>query len=459
MAYIRKRGRQLALVHGEREPQTGNVEQQILFTIYSKAEAFEVPGRAGGGKGARLLEELLRERYPDIRFDWRRIRADIERQLDVLPDLYDYREARLRAAFRPAIVDVAKALVLTDPQELLPSAKVVAQHRHELEFVRELIDWRLDRCDAQEPSEWNTDNPFYWRFTLRGREVPPEVEEIANAYWARRDLDRARAVFGLLCEAFHPYAEGHNYLGLIALERGELDDAEKEFSLTVELGRKLFPKRIAKKDYWRLHETRPYIRGLRNLALTYNRMGRFDSVLAICERLDLECGDTAEADAFRASAYMNTAQFERAAACAARLVGLWPSEGFVAGFALAELGRLPEAKEYFVHAILNHPRAARMLAGTRSKAAPASHVEVEDHNAGVTIDMNLHAYLAKQSRATARFFQRVVQSERMRSLASDVETAAQSWFGDRNAERSHFETFNRLRDRAFAQQVAQELRV
>ncbi len=241
MAYIRKRGRQLALVHGEREPQTGNVEQQILFTIYSKAEALEVLGRARGGKGARLLEELLRERYPDIRFDWRRIRADIERQLDVLPDLYDYREARLRAAFRPAIVDVAKALVLTDPQELLPSAKVVAQHRHELEFVRELIDWRLDRCDAQEPSEWNTDNPFYWRFTLRGREVPPEVEEIANAYWARRDLDRARAVFGLLCEAFHPYAEGHNYLGLIALERGELDDAEKEFSLTVELGRKLFP--------------------------------------------------------------------------------------------------------------------------------------------------------------------------------------------------------------------------
>src|SRR5688572_3841516 len=64
MAYVRKRGRQLALVHGARDPATGKVEQQIIFTIYSKAEALEVLGRRGGGEGARRFAALLQDRYP-----------------------------------------------------------------------------------------------------------------------------------------------------------------------------------------------------------------------------------------------------------------------------------------------------------------------------------------------------------------------------------------------------------
>ena len=98
-----------------------------------------------------------------------------------------------------------------------------------------------------------------------------------------------------------------------------------------------------------------------------------------------------------------------------------------------------------------------MLAGIRSKDAPRGHVETEDHNAGVETLVNLDAYLAKQSRTTARFFQSLVRSERVRALANVAETAARSWFGDRDADRTHFQTFNRLRDRAFARQVAQEL--
>jgi hypothetical protein len=35
MAYVRRRGNQLAIVQGEREPGTGKVQQRILFTLYN----------------------------------------------------------------------------------------------------------------------------------------------------------------------------------------------------------------------------------------------------------------------------------------------------------------------------------------------------------------------------------------------------------------------------------------
>jgi hypothetical protein len=49
MAYVRRRGNQLAIVQGQREPGTGKVQQHVLFALYSKAEALEAVGR--GSKG------------------------------------------------------------------------------------------------------------------------------------------------------------------------------------------------------------------------------------------------------------------------------------------------------------------------------------------------------------------------------------------------------------------------
>src|SRR6266851_7450785 len=98
MAYVRRRGNQLAIVHGEREPRSGSVQQRVLFTFYSKAEALEVLGR--GTKGAaESFRNLLQRQHPDLTFNWKQIRRAIEAQLDVLPDTYDYRSQRLRARF------------------------------------------------------------------------------------------------------------------------------------------------------------------------------------------------------------------------------------------------------------------------------------------------------------------------------------------------------------------------
>jgi hypothetical protein len=99
MAYVRARGNQLAIVHGERESKTGKVEQRILFTLYSKAEALEALGRSGEA-GAGRFRYLLECEYPDVKFNWKKIRKGISEHLEVLPHVYEYRSARLRSRFR-----------------------------------------------------------------------------------------------------------------------------------------------------------------------------------------------------------------------------------------------------------------------------------------------------------------------------------------------------------------------
>jgi hypothetical protein len=117
MAYVRRRGNQLAFVHGERERKTGKVQQRILFALYSRAEALEVLGRGTKGGGERF-RQLLQEQYPELKFSWNKIRRTIEEDLDALPERYEYRSQRLRAQFRDDLCAFTRQLVLADPKIL-----------------------------------------------------------------------------------------------------------------------------------------------------------------------------------------------------------------------------------------------------------------------------------------------------------------------------------------------------
>ena len=189
MAYVRQRGNQIAIVHGERDPEAGKVQQRILFTIYSKAEALKIIGRKDKAN-ARYFQDLLTHEYPGIRFDWNKINTAIEANLNILPDLYNYKAERLQARFRDDLCAFTRQLILTDPQELFSAAQLIRKIQHELEYLSELIQWRLD-MRRQEQNEWNTDNQFYWRNLLQGNKVPPEAEEYAADYYHRgKNRDR-----------------------------------------------------------------------------------------------------------------------------------------------------------------------------------------------------------------------------------------------------------------------------
>lgn len=458
MAYVRRRGNQLAIVHGERASNGGQVQQRILFALYSKAEALEVLGRGTKG-GAQRFRHLLEEQYPELRFNWKKIRRTIEEHLDALPDRYEYRLQRLRARFRDDLCAFTRQLILADPQDLESAAQVIEEHHHELEYLADLIAWRLKLRDHP-PSEWNADNPFYWRFALQGRDVPPDTEEHAAGLYERGEYERATAVFRLLVDCFDAYAEGYNYLGLIALAQRKLDEAIEHFRKTIELGRTRFPARISKKRYWSDHATRPYMRGLRNLALTLNEAGRFPEALAICDQLVDECGDELTATWHRAAICLNTRQWELAAEAARQTIGLHPSGGFLMAFANLELGRHNDALEAFLHAALNHPRAARMLAGekTRGKHTVTSADDAQDHNTGLSLLCGLHAYLRGQSRASKRFFRDVVRDARvMRLLDESVTVVRRRHEQHPTGEREAFDRMQRMHSLRFAQAEARKL--
>ena len=430
MAYVRRHGKQLEVVHGERDLETGKVEQRVLFTFYSKPEAL-----AAAGAESSRFRSLLEGHHPEIRFDWKKLGTALQRLGRDLPGAYVYGDERLRRDFRDALCAFTRQLVQADPQWRISAARLLEQHRHELEYVAELIQWRL-RLTDQEESEWNRDDEFHWQGRMQGPEVPPEAEEHAANLYEKRELDRAEAVFRLLVECYPRYAEGYNYLGLIALERSRPADALPFFEGGAALGRRLF-RRVPRRDYWRDHRTRPYMRSLRNLAFALNWLGRSDEAMAVCGRLERECGERAEVEPHRAVAALNAGRWDDALALAR-------SQGVVEALALAEMGREGDAVGPFLREAIGSPRLARLLAGVRQDE-PREFAEVADHNAGVWLWRQTTPYRSRQSPRARRLVARLVRHPRVAALLDEVRDLRRK-MGTREDEAAYRAAFDRHHD-------------
>jgi tetratricopeptide (TPR) repeat protein len=342
--------------------------------------------------------------------------------------------------------------MLADPQHLVSAGALIRENRASLEYLSELIAWRVKTCGEREPNEWNSDNPFFWRYALQGKEVPPDVEEHVASLWERRDLVHAEAAFQLLIDAFPEYADGYNYLGLIALERQDLARAEDFFRKTIDVGRRLLPKRVARSSWWRDDKTRPYMRGLRNLATALLRAARYGEAKEIANRLEVECSDDLSASSYCAAIGLNTGDWKLAAESASRLRGIWPEEGLIDALAHVEMGKHPTALQAFVHAALNKPRAVRIVLGIPSKA-PKTSIETEDHNTGVHFREVLGGYLGGKSRGVP-FLRRAANDPRVSRLLLRVEELQGKWFGHPRADRSIFDELTRMQRPDFAAEHA-----
>jgi tetratricopeptide (TPR) repeat protein len=423
MAYVRRHGNQLEIVHGQRDSQTGKVRQRVLFSLYSRPEALAVLATENGGQ-ADFFRKLLELQYPDVAFNWKQIWWAVARNLEVLPESYEYRESKILSSFRQDLIAATRQMMLCDPQWLASSAAIIREHRFELEYLRDLISWRLKLC-SPEPSKWTEDNPFLWRLRLRGGDVPGEAEEEAADWFEKGDYDGAQAVFRMLIDCFPDYADGYNYLGLIALERDDLELAETHFTRMLELLRPRLPRHMTPRIYEGQIRFRPYRRALNNLALVFNRMGRYGRGLELCEKLESECGARADAVEHRASIYLNQGAWSEAAQAATYVHQIAPSESCIAAFALYELGRLDDAVASFLHGSLNHPAAAATLAGRRWPA-PRTRAEWEDCHCGQALRKDLHGYYAIQSPKARRFFKRLASAPELGALIEEVTAARRS---------------------------------
>lgn len=454
MPFIRVHGNQLALVHGSRRD--GKVVQELLFTLYSKEEAREAIGQGSPG-GAHWFEHLLTDRYPKITFPWPKIREEIAAKMDHLPDTYDHPEARLKRDFREALVTFTRHLLLADPQDLDVAAEVINDQRAELECLREWLEWRLRMARERKPSAFSGDNPFLWKYQGLTHEVPHEADGEVHDLYERGKYDEVVPRARLLCDAFPNYADGFNLLGLVALERGELDLAIAQLQTSVEVGRTLFPKRVARDAWWNDLSTRPYMRGLGNLATALNRAGRYDEALATCDQLAL-CHDALRVAARRGPVLLNLGRYEEAAACFDSLIGLWPEHGLELGFALVSLGRIEAARLPLLRAALHHPRTALHLLGRRV-AKPGCRAEWEADDRARRLQLDLHAFLAHAGRRPLDVLRSLLREPAISALVSEIAALQMQEAQRRSDDRTAFDRLREIRSPEFAEQLAGEVRM
>lgn len=454
MAYVRERGNQLCIVHGAREPGTGKVKQEILFTIYSKDEALAAIEKSDKGLPY-SFKVMLAQDYPDIRFDWDTIFVDIEKLLHVLPETYDYGPTRSLAQFYPALKGFAKALFLNDCQTMYPAAQLIQSHRYELEFLSDLIAWRLKTCD-QKPGQFNQDNAFYWKTASQGKDVPYDAMELAEGLYEKRELDKAQAALRLLVECFDGYADGYNYLGLIQQDRGQMPEAIEYFRRTIEVGRSKLRRRIAKKDWWSDRATRPYMRGLMNLAEALSKIEQYDEALKICDQLEHECHSKDRAAPIRATIYLNQGQWRNAYDDAKYFHRIAPTESFVAAYAAYEMGQHLDALTHFVYAALNAPFAAYLISEVKV-GQPKNYDEQEEHNDAVYI-WNATIPFQTKRKTSKKFFQKVLKDARMVILLQEVRDLEKEMRDRRDESRGpFFDKHHQMQQWEFAARKAAEM--
>ncbi|MCX6119680.1 MAG: tetratricopeptide repeat protein [Proteobacteria bacterium] len=431
---MRIKGNQVAIVQGERDPTSGSVTQQVLFTFFSKAEALSALGRSTKNQ-SHLFQHLLEGEYPALKFDWENINKGIDSHLHVLPDLPDQRDQRLVSHFKTSLHGFTRHLVQADPLSLAPSAKLLRDHKGQLEFLREIIDEKLSLLDGSQLPNCD-DNEFYWRQSLHDWGINGDVEETAAHYHEKGDHRSAIEAFTLLTESFPDYAEGHNYLGLSYLKLGNSNKAIYHFRKTIELGRKLFPKRCRKERYWTDLKTRPYIRGLRNLVLALNHQEAYDEAFRICETLEVECGDGITADCHKALLFLNTGNWSEAEKYALRVMNISPMDSAVAAFAQHEQGQLLKARKNFLFALLNYPLGVPVLVIGHAPE-PTNYAEAQDYNAGVYCYESMGGYFKCRSPKSKRFFAELLTHPKVVELLKELKKCAVQHSAPNDIEENH----------------------
>lgn len=465
--YVRVHGNQVTLVHGARDKVSGKVQQRTLFTLYSKNEARAATGDGENAQHARYFRQLLEAANPQLKFDWKDLNKQIQQKMNALPDIYPVQQQRSTESLRTTMDEFVKQLTINDPTQSAASRESLNQLAGDLRILQFLIQHRLELAALQaghgEHSPFDHYDPFCWRNEVQGNEVPPDIEELTIDFFQSQQLERAKTLLSLLVRCFPNYAEGFNRLGLIALQEGNPKEAAEFFKTTVKVGRNRFPRRIPESDYWLDIETRPYIRGLMNLALALNQAERYTEALEVCDRLYAECGHAGKtaATAHRASAYLNLNRWQEAYDQSSLLLDHCPDEGFIAGYALFELGRKQEALELFLYAAANSPHTACLLLDA-PKTKPKSSIEVEDHNAGIELCRSLLRFFHQQSAQSKKFFRRLRENTCVKALLKEVIECTRKHFSERGEQhRQNFDRWHHCKSgknaRALARAVIVEL--
>ena len=210
--------------------------------------------------------------------------------------------------------------------------------------------------------------------------------------------------------------------------------------------------------YWSDHKTRPYIRGLRNLALALTRHGSFKEALLVCDKLEDECGDPFTARCHRAAIFLNTGNWSKSEENAHSVLDMSPMEGVIVACSQFEQGHLVDARKHFLFAAFNNPLGTEMVMSGRANK-PKDFLEAEDYNSGVGLRLTIRPYLTQRSAKAKAFFDSLLANPEVAKLRAEVLYCASnhSKIKAPGKHNSNFKRWHELRHMSFATSMANKI--
>jgi len=444
MAYVRTKGNQVLLVHGVRSRDTGAVDQQTLFTFYTKAEL-----QAAMGEHSKVFRDQLEADHPDLRFNWQAIDAGLREHLDHVPDAAPDQRTTAAVELRQALVELARVTWELSPSELQSAKELVDANRAALKLTVGRLQSLLSAPPPMD-SEFTRDTPSLWRQARRARAIPLHGWEQLAELWHRCEYPEAEALAGLLSEAFPMFADARNYLGLAAMERGDLPASLRHFLDAEAVGRKQFPRRIAKSRYWSDHDTRPFLRALIHQVTACNRMGEYKKALDVCDRLERDHGQDIYAAALRVPVLLNDRQWSAAALHAEQMTGLYPENHVLLALAGLELHDHSQAQQHFVRCALELPATVGLLLGMRLHSGMLE--DARDHNHGVSLLRDTKAYRTTHDKSL-QYFRKLWSHPVVKAAVLEADEVRQKSRTNRSGERTWFDRMQRLHSMEHAREV------
>ncbi|MBN1190796.1 MAG: tetratricopeptide repeat protein, partial [Dehalococcoidales bacterium] len=174
------------------------------------------------------------------------------------------------------------------------------------------------------------------------------------------DEETAGRYFFKSIEIDPTFADGYNHLGNIAWRKDDWKQALVLYQKAFESARPEVEK-IPEGDFWLMLETRPYMRALDGLGLTYWKLGNLDESLRIFRQmLQLNPNDNQGVRYLIGPLYHQKGDLEKAISWYQRN-GDNPHILFNFGLALFQQNKLQKAAEVLINAIFSNPYIAPFL--------------------------------------------------------------------------------------------------
>lgn len=344
MPFVRRKRGRLLLVHSRREG--GRVVQDELVSFDS---ADDVDGILKPAIWV-TWRHTLERRYPDLRWDWDGVRRDLASGAAAMrsggpsPTVQKLAGLAIELAIELVGLSPAKAGDAAVIAELRPALRPLLTH------LNRVLGTAADDIRSS-PMQIDTSSA-------------QSIFDEAMEDWWRGDRAAALRGYRRALKADPHHGDTHNHIGIAAMDKGNLVDAEKHFRAAIEGASREIEVDSGMLEWGNL-DNRPYLRAHGNLALVFRKQGKWAEAAKIHEQmLRWNPNDNQGARYLLGEEYQRIGDHKKALAAYKKGEDDATTQ-FGMGLVLLDLGRIDEADRALLHGMAANRYVAPMLFGDR----------------------------------------------------------------------------------------------